>query len=77
MGWSSGSRLAAELIEAAKITINDEDEREAFYEQLIAAFEDEDCDTLDECVGHDDVFDRLWNRLYPSEDDWFDDEEDY
>ena len=68
MGWASGSRLAAELIEAAKTSIASEDERESFYEQMIYAFEEADCDTLGEATGIDDVFDRVWNDLYPSDD---------
>lgn len=65
MGWASGSRLADRLIEAAKIAISDEDERSEFYAHMINAFEDADCDTLDECMGADPIFDRLlkivWN----------------
>lgn len=65
MGWGSGSRLADRLIEAAKIAISDEDERSEFYAHMIDAFEDADCDTLDECMGSDPIFDRLlkivWN----------------
>lgn len=68
MGWASGSRLAAELIEAAKVSITSEDERESFYEKMIYAFEDADCDTLDEATGIDDAFDRVWEDLYPSDD---------
>lgn len=75
MGWASGSRVAAELIDAAKITIPNEIERAAFYEKMIYVFEDADCDTLDECVGNDDVFDEVWQELYPS-DDYDDDLED-
>lgn len=68
MGWASGSRVAAELIDVAKVTITNEDERAAFYEKMIYVFEDSDCDTLDECVGNDDVFDEVWEELYPSDD---------
>jgi hypothetical protein len=75
MGWGSGSRLAVELIEAAKATIINEDERSSFYEQMIYAFEEADCDTLDECVGNDQVFDDVWEELYPSDD--YDDNEYY
>jgi hypothetical protein len=73
MGWASGSRLAAELIEAAKASITSDDERESFYEQMIYAFEEADCDTLDEATGIDTAFDRVWEDLYPS-DDWEDDD---
>jgi hypothetical protein len=75
MGWASGSRLAIELIEAAKASFSNDDEREVFYEQLIFAFEEADCDTLDEATGVDDAFDSVWNDLYPSED--YDNDDDY
>lgn len=75
MGQGSGSRLASGLIEAAKETISCDIEREAFYKQLIEIFQDFDCDTLDECVGHDPVFDELQEKLYPSDDYWEDDDE--
>lgn len=67
MGWASGSRLAIELIEAAKASIASDDERESFYEQMIYAFEEADCDTLDEATGVDEAFDRVWEDLYPSD----------
>ena len=65
MGWGSGSRLATRLIEAAKDTISDNIERECFYDLMIDAFEDADCDTLDECLEVDPVFDALWKTKYP------------
>lgn len=77
MGWASGSRLASELIDVAKVTITNEVERAAFYEKMIYVFEDSDCDTLDECVGNDDVFDEVWEELYPSTYDDSDEDEYY
>jgi hypothetical protein len=75
MGWSSGSRLAINLIEAAKDTISNSDDRQEFYELMIDYFRDFDCDTLDECVGVDPAFDGVWQKLYPSDDydDWEED----
>lgn len=76
MGWGSGSRLAGELVIIAKDVISDETERESFYEQMIASFEDFDCDTLDECLGIDVVYDDVWNRLYPDDEDVYWEEDD-
>jgi hypothetical protein len=76
MGWASGSRLAGELISAANMIISSESEREKFFEELIRLFEDYDCDTLDECVGIDPVFDELWNDMHPQDDYYEDDDED-
>jgi hypothetical protein len=77
MGWASGSRLASELIVAAKSIISNEDERKEFYEELIYSFEGADCDTLDECIGVDEVFDEVWYKLYPSDEYDIDDEIDW
>jgi len=68
MGWGSGSRLATRLIEVAKDTISNEEERVNFYDAMIDAFEDADCDTLDECLEVDPVFDALWKTKYPDSD---------
>lgn len=65
MGWASGSRLASRLIGVALEHISNEEERDNFYDEMIDAFEDADCDTLDECMGIDPVFDQrlriAWN----------------
>jgi hypothetical protein len=76
MGWASGSRLAGDLIALAKETISSKVEREEFYEGMIEHFEDSDCDTLDECVGIDPVFDDVWETLYPSDEIDMEDNED-
>jgi hypothetical protein len=75
MGWSSGSRLAGELIEAAKDTISDAVERGEFYQLMVDRFQDFDCDTLDECIGIDLVFDEVWNELYPDDDYEYEEDE--
>lgn len=69
MGWASGSRLATRLIEVARETISNEEERVNFYDEMVDAFEDADCDTLDECQGVDPVFDAHWKTRHP---DWGD-----
>jgi hypothetical protein len=69
MGWSSGSRLASELIELVRDTFEDSSARETFYEEMIAIFEDHDCDTLDECVGVDSAFDAAWDGVYGYDED--------
>jgi hypothetical protein len=73
MGWSSGSRLFSDLIDSLKKHITDEDTRQSVYEDFIEAFEDADCDTLQECEGEDYAFDAALKELHP---DWFEDEED-
>jgi hypothetical protein len=64
MGWASGSRLFSKIIEAAKEAIPDDDARERFYRPVIAAFEDEDWDTQNECCGDDDVYDQIYDEKW-------------
>jgi len=76
MGWSSGSRVADDLIKALSETVDDDYVRESFYKKMIEIFEDHDCDTLDECVGVDAAFDSAFEEFTDTvEDDWADDEE--
>jgi hypothetical protein len=69
MGWASGSSLFSDIIEAINDCDVDDETRHMLYEKLIPIFEDEDCDTLQECLGQDSVYDKVYNSLYPPEDD--------
>lgn len=73
MGWAGGSRLFDEVIQAAKLRVEDYEARVAFYEEVIEAFEDEDWDTQDECLGEDPAFDEALYNLHP---EWKDEEDD-
>lgn len=75
MGWARGSRIMTEIIEAAKDTISDDAERLDLYKIMIDIFEDHDCDTLDECLEIDDIFDEAYEEMHPEEDDLIEDEE--
>lgn len=57
MGWSSGSTLMSEVIAAMKNANIPEHLRAVAYDGIIDAFRNEDCDTLDECIGEDHAFD--------------------
>ena len=75
MGWSSGSRIASELIEAMAEIIDDDTVRQTFYSRMIEIFEDHDCDTLDECCGIDGAFDEAWEEYTDIEEtDWSEEE---
>jgi hypothetical protein len=75
MGWSSGSRVADDLIKALSETVDDDYVREAFYKKMIEIFEDHDCDTLDECCGVDAAFDSAFEEFTDvSGDDWSEEE---
>lgn len=67
MGWGSGSTLMDKIIHALKPEVKSKPARKKIYKLLIEAFEDQDCDTLYECVGQDEIYDELWEELYPEE----------
>lgn len=69
MGWASGSRLFRTVIEAVKPAIVDSGTREALYMKLIEAFEADDWDTQDECLGEDPAYDKALKALHPG---WYD-----
>jgi hypothetical protein len=73
MGWASGSRLFSDIIVSLKKHVPDEEVREALYVDLIEAFEDFDCDTLQECEEEDDVLAAALRDVHP---DWYDEEEE-
>lgn len=68
MGWASGSELMNGVIGALNETKLDAKERQVFYKKVIAAFEDRDWDTQDECLGSDSAFDAAMRELQR---DWY------
>lgn len=78
MGWASGSRLLNNVIDVVATNVDDADERVAIYLGLIEAFEDFDCDTIDECLGNDDSFDEAYEEYYgiEPEEEFLDEEEE-
>ena len=69
MGWASGSSLFSDIIEAINDCDVDDETKYMLYGKLIPIFEDEDCDNLQECLGQDSVYDKVYNSLYPPDDD--------
>jgi hypothetical protein len=64
MGWSSGSRLMSEIIKAAQC-IESKEVRKTFFVKCIDAFEDQDWDDQDACIGEDKAFDEALQELHP------------
>ena len=60
MGWASGSTLFSKVIEVIEANVAGQKSREEIYKGLIEAFEEADCDTLDECLGDDPAFDAAY-----------------
>lgn len=75
MGWSSGSSLFGEVMEIIKNSVVDDAIRREIYEGMIPAFEDCDCDTLDECLDIDPVFDKIYKEMYHVEDEHYEEDD--
>jgi hypothetical protein len=58
MGWSSGSELMKEVLDALDEHVHDVTTRYQIFKKLIPVWRMQDCDTLDELVGDDPAFDR-------------------
>lgn len=70
MSWARGSQIMTEIIETLMDTLSDDDNSRAeAYSALIDIFEDHDCDTLDECLNIDEVFDDVYREKHPEEDE--------
>lgn len=76
MGWARGSGLLSEIISVLQANVSDFQDREDIYRELIGIFEGYDCDTIDECLGDDEAFDKAWEQLYTNEDEEKEDFED-
>lgn len=81
MGWAAGSSLMSNIIDELKDRIHDDLIREEVYSVLIEAFQDRDCDVLDECYGEDPAFDAALDDINfeveeEEEEDWIDEDDD-
>ena len=74
MGWASGSELFYEVIKVIQEHVDNDQVRQDLYIGLIHAFENYDCDTLDEVLGEDVAFDNAWEIVHGDD---FDEDEDY
>ena len=72
MGWNSGGTLLTEILQAYNDHIDNSTEgmfdyidsfidEIQFFWKLIKLFEDEDCDVIEESLGHNYLFDIAWN----------------
>ena len=69
MGWASGSTTFSQIIAAVKPEVANKDARKRIYLPIIEAFEDQDWDTMDECVGEDEAYDEIYAEKYPDDDE--------
>lgn len=69
MGWSSGSGIMDEIISVVYESGIDLEKRKIIYARLIEVFAEQDCDTMDECLGIDKAFDLMYNEAYETEEE--------
>lgn len=67
MSWSKGSMLMSEMIEIIDAEVSNNTVKEKLYDSFIDIFEGFDCDTLNECLGEDASFDKVYTKKYPEE----------
>lgn len=77
MGWASGSRLMCDIIDSLHNEGIDKEIRKNVYANLIEAFSEFDCDTLDECTGIDKAFDEAYYAYYEIDPEEEQEDEDY
>jgi len=75
MGWSSGSSLFSDVAEIIAENVVDDNVRKLIYMGLIEAFQNYDCDTLDECTDIDPVLDTLLEALIEADEEEEEDDE--
>lgn len=75
MGWSGGSQLFSQIIDALNDAGVDEEQRKAIYLEVIDSFENQDCDTPEECLSEDPAFDDAYYQLHPDQAPPIDEEE--
>jgi hypothetical protein len=64
MGWSSGTEIMNALIMSVQGRMT-HDDKVAFFQEAINIFEDNDWDSLEECLGEDDAFDEAVRNIRP------------
>jgi len=74
MSWGRGSELFSDVAEIIAENVVDDNVRKLIYIGLIDAFQNYDCDTLDECMDIYPVLDTLLEALVESDEEDEDDE---
>ena len=71
MGWASGSDIACAMVIAINEYVKDDIIKAKLYEVLIDELEQQDCDTLDEAMNIDPVYDEVILKLNPDWREWY------
>jgi hypothetical protein len=70
MGWAGGSSLFDDLIDSLLEHNIEYQKRVDIYLNMINAFENEDCDTLQECFGRDSAYDEAFRLIHEDDEDY-------
>ena len=66
MGWSSGSVIMTDVIETVEDLVPNFNTRKELYKRFIEIFEDQDADTLEECLDDSVAFREAFQEIHPS-----------
>lgn len=69
MGWASASSMMKNIIDEMQLMFWSD--RYKVYKILIKEFQDEDADTLDECLGKDAAYDDAFFVINPEAKDFY------
>jgi len=64
MGWSSGSLMMSEMIEAMEELVPNYSARVELYKRFVEIFEEQDCDTLEECIDESTAFEEAYKSVH-------------
>ena len=70
MGWASGVDIACAMVTKINVLVEDKEVKAALYYTLIDELENQDCDTLDEAMKIDPVFDEVLLSIHPDWKEW-------
>lgn len=77
MGWNGASHVMSQIIETTEELVANYQTRVELYKNYIEILENEDADTLEECLGESDAYDEAFKHIHPnSELEYQDYEED-
>ena len=78
MGWTSGSSIMSEIIETVENLVPNFNTRKEMYKRFIEIFENEDCDTLEECLDDSLAYKEAFQEVHPTygDDDFYEEDQD-
>lgn len=66
MGWNGASHVMSQMIETTEGLVSNYQTRVELYKSYIEILENEDADTLEECLGESDAYDEAFKSIHPN-----------